>query len=469
MKGRFCVNGRLAKEPLGGWETTANVASTSQILTVLAIATDLGLKMKQIDVTSAFTQVKLPEGESIYLRPLPGLGDPEGKGRVLKLLHHLYGHPLANAAWSKKWLEIVAKFGFQVVDWQGTVFVYRQDDKIMLMATIVDDSVIAFNDDSLFERFIAHVKREVPITVSELEHICGMRVKYDMEKGVTTVDQTEYIQKKADVYGIKDEGYVYNTPMDCNFKLGERPKEVDHKLVQDARSLCGSLIYATLTRPECKYPCSKLASVVTNPTADDMSAMRRVLQYLYDTRNTCLTFKRGEWAGPDGTVHKANQLVVYVDAGFARDLDRYSQSGFVCMLNNATIYAKSGKQTQLADSTGYAETIALHEACHWVIGYRRIMANLGFPQESATPMYEDSSAAEAFAKQGMGPKSLHYEVKYLYVHDQQKRGVLNVCKLDTEHQIADLLTKPVKWELAERLVSFMLGGSLVFSRGTRVL
>jgi hypothetical protein len=120
------------------------------------------------------------------------------------------------------------------------------------------------------------------------------------------------------------------------------------------------------------------------------------------------------------------------------------------------------------DQSSYAETIVLHEACHWVIGYHCILANMGFAQECATPMYEDNSAGEAFAKQGMGPKSLHFEVKYLYVHDQQKHGVLNVHKIDTKHQLADVLTKQVKWELAERLVSFLLGGDLVFSLGTRV-
>ncbi len=72
----------------------------------------------------------------------------------------------------------------------------------------------------------------------------------------------------------------------------------------------------------------------------------------------------------------------------------------------------------MADSTGYAETIALHElqkinpprierierieASHCVIGYRRIIANLGFPQECTTPVFEDNSAAETFARQGMG-------------------------------------------------------------------
>jgi hypothetical protein len=82
------------------------------------------------------------------------------------------------------------------------------------------------------------------------------------------------------------------------------------------------------------------------------------------------------------------------------------------MLNGARLFAKSGRQSQLADSTGYAETIALHEASHWVIGYRRIMTNLGpgFPQECATPVFEDYSAAETFARQGIGPRSLHYDV-----------------------------------------------------------
>ena len=465
LKARFCCNGKQAVAPLGGWESTANVATNAQILTVIAIATELGMHMKQIDVKSAFTQVKLPEGEAIYLRPLPGISDPEGKGRVLKLLHHLYGHPLANAAWSKKWLEIVTKFGFKVVDRQGTVFAYKKDGKTMLMATIVDDSVLAYDDVSVYEAFIKHVEREVPIVVSELEHICGLRVKRDIERGITYVDQQEYIERKAAVFGITDNGYVYNTPMECNFKLGDRPEKADPELVKEARSIVGSLIYATLTRPECKYACSKLASVVTNPTQDDIKAMRRVLQYLYDTRQTSLKFKRGGWVGPDGIRHEPNKLVVYVDAGFAREESKYSQTGFTIMLNGATVYAKSGKQSQMADSTGYAETIALHEASHWVIGYRRIMENLGFPQKCATPMFEDNSAAEAFARQGMGPKSLHYEVKYLYVHDQQTRGRLKVYKIDTKNQIADLLTKPVEWELAERLTSFMLGNPLVFSRG----
>jgi hypothetical protein len=43
LKGSFCVNGKFGEER----ETAAHVASTSQILAVIAVATDLGLKLKQ--------------------------------------------------------------------------------------------------------------------------------------------------------------------------------------------------------------------------------------------------------------------------------------------------------------------------------------------------------------------------------------------------------------------------------------
>lgn len=59
LKARFCANGQAVDQaPPGGWESIANVASCSQILTVIAIAAQLGLQLAQIDVKSAFTQVK---------------------------------------------------------------------------------------------------------------------------------------------------------------------------------------------------------------------------------------------------------------------------------------------------------------------------------------------------------------------------------------------------------------------------
>ncbi len=46
LKGCFCYNGKQAIKQPGGWDTSVNVASNEQILTVIAIATELGLTLK---------------------------------------------------------------------------------------------------------------------------------------------------------------------------------------------------------------------------------------------------------------------------------------------------------------------------------------------------------------------------------------------------------------------------------------
>ncbi len=78
---------------------------------------------------------------------------------------------------------------------------------------------------------MANVRREVPVAVTELKYICGLRVSRDVSLGVMYVDQTEYIENKAAVFGITSDGFAYKTPMEENFKLGQQPTEADPELV----------------------------------------------------------------------------------------------------------------------------------------------------------------------------------------------------------------------------------------------
>ncbi len=118
---------------------------------------------------------------------------------------------------------------------------------------------------------------------------------------------------------------------------------------------------------------------------------------------------------------------------------------------------------QLADSTGYAETIALHEASHLILIYRELLANLGRPQLQPTPIYKDNSAALRFAEQGFSPRSMHYKIKYLFVHELQANSVLKVLKIPTALQIANICTKACAWSVASGILPFMFGQPPTFS------
>jgi len=188
------------------------------------------------------------------------------------------------------------------------------------------------------------------------------------------------------------------------------------------------------------------------------------LQFLYHSRTTKLTFTPGPWTAPDGITHAGLDLVGFVDASFAQAEGRKSQTGFCLMLSGASILSKSGKQSQVTDSTGYAEAIALHEASNWVIVTRRQLADMFAPQLGPTPLLEDSKACKAFADNGPGPQSLHWDVKYRYVHELQARKIVRVDPIDTKLQIADIFTKPLEESEYLRLASHLLGGPVVFSK-----
>ena len=99
--------------------------------------------------------------------------------------------------WMEMWVSLVLGFGFVVADRARTLFSYQKDGYHMIMATIVDDSVVAYNDVTIFDKFTAYLRTKIPIAVQELAHICGLRVSRDLASGTLTVDQQEYIKAFA--------------------------------------------------------------------------------------------------------------------------------------------------------------------------------------------------------------------------------------------------------------------------------
>jgi hypothetical protein len=168
LKGQICVDGN-SKAKEGSFETSANVATAAQILSILALAVADGDKLVQMNVKSTFTQVKLEDSQSIWLGPLPGFPDKDYKDLNLEFLHHLYGHPEANSAWMSYWAKIMKSYGFKAADCNDTVFYYENGSSQMHMAIIVD-SVIFHNDNTLFKDFKAFIEKHV----LNLSHMCSL-------------------------------------------------------------------------------------------------------------------------------------------------------------------------------------------------------------------------------------------------------------------------------------------------------
>lgn len=62
-------------------------------------------------------------------------------------------------------------------------------------------------------------------------------------------------------------------------------------------------------------------------------------------------------------------------------------------------------------------------------------------------MYEDNSGAVAIAKFGNFTKnSKHIEVQYHYVNENFENGIIDIIKIDSKSNLADMLTKSLNKE-----------------------
>lgn len=118
---------------------------------------------------------------------------------------------------------------------------------------------------------------------------------------------------------------------------------------------------------------------------------------------------------------------------------------------------KSQRQSVVALSSAEAEMIAMTEATREVIHTRRLLAHLDSAQPDPTPLFCDSQAAIAAATgNGTSPRRKHIDVKYYFVREQQKEGIINIEWVGTAAQPADILTKPLPVDAFERHRQFIM-------------
>nr|GFC96202.1 uncharacterized mitochondrial protein AtMg00810-like [Tanacetum cinerariifolium] len=128
-------------------------------------------------------------------------------------------------------------------------------------------------------------------------------------------------------------------------------KPVDHT---DYRSMIGSLMYVTSSRPDIMFATCMCARYHANPNEHHVSAVKRIFGYLKGTINLVL------WYLKDFGFN----LTAYSVADHARGhLDRKGTSGSVQFLGDKLVCWSSKKQNCVSISTAESEYVAVSGCC----------------------------------------------------------------------------------------------------------
>ena len=141
------------------------------------------------------------------------------------------------------------------------------------------------------------------------------------------------------------------------------------------------------------------------------------------------------------------ELVVngYVDASFDTDPnDCKSQIGYVFILNGGAINWCSSKQSIVARSTCEAEYIAASEVANEGVWMKEFISDLGVIPSASGPMKIFYDNAIALAKESRFHKrTKHIKRRFNSIRDQVQVGDIEICKIHTDLNVADPLTKPL--------------------------
>jgi hypothetical protein len=139
--------------------------------------------------------------------------------------------------------------GFEMGKVDKTLFLFRQGNDILIVQVYVDDIVFGGSPHALVARFAEDMSKEFKMSMmGELQFFLGLQIK--QEKEGTFVHQAKYMK-----YILKfkmDDSKPLLTPMSTTTTLDadEDGGPVDQK---EYRSMIGSLLYFTATRPDIQF------------------------------------------------------------------------------------------------------------------------------------------------------------------------------------------------------------------------
>jgi len=224
------------------------------------------------------------------------------------------------------------------------------------------------------------------------------------------------------------------TPTVMGLKLSKEDsdKDFDPSLY---KSIVGSLMYLTATRPHIMFVFSLISRFMERPKEAHWRAAKRVLRYVKGTKSFGILY----------TVSEHLDLVGYTDSDWAGSVDdQKSTSGYVFHMGSGASSWASKKQPIVALSTAEAKYVAATAVACQEVWMRRMLRSLGQEQARATMIFCDNSSAIALSKNSVFHKrTKHIDTRFHYIRELVSNGEIVLQHCRTQEQVTDILIKPL--------------------------
>ncbi|CAA7062683.1 unnamed protein product [Microthlaspi erraticum] len=437
FKARLVAKGYAQREGIDYHEIFAPVVKHVSIRILLSIVAQEDLELEQLDVKTAFLHGDLKE--KIYMTPPEGYGQMFKENEVCLLNKALYGLKQAPRQWNEKFDNYMSEIGFVRSNYDSCAYVKSlSDGSLMYLLIYVDDMLVAAKNKEAILQLKKDLSSKFEMKdLGAARKILGMEITRDRAAGALWLSQEGYLNKILETYKMEEAKSV-TTPLGAHMRMCAA---TEAKLAEDEEYMksipysnaVGSIMYAMIgTRPDLAYPVGVISRFMSSPVKDHWLGVKWVLRYIKGSLKTRLCYKR----------RSEFKIVSYCDSDYAADPDRRrSITGLVFTLGGNTITWKSGLQRVVALSTTESEYMSLTEAVKEAVWLKGLMKEFGYDQKSVE-IFCDSQSAIALSKNNVHhERTKHIDVKYHFIRDVIADGDVEVLKISTEKNPADIFTK----------------------------
>ena len=295
---------------------------------------------------------------------------------MLYLKKALYGLKQVPRAWYDRLTQYLVSHGFTKGKTNQTFFIKREDSELIVAQVYVDDIIFGSTKDELAHGFSKLMQVEFEMSmIGELTHFLGLQIR-QQDSGIF-LSQSKYAKNHVKKFGLEFASFV-RTLMSSNVKLtiDLLGKSVDSSLY---RSMIGSLLYLTASRPDISYSMGVCARYQANPKESHMIALKRIIKYVETTADFDV------WYNKDTN----DVLARYSDTDWAGNVDDRKSTSWGC---NNLVSWMSKRQNSISLSTIEVEYIAAGSCCIQLLSMQKLLHDYGICQEHLTVYCDNASA-----------------------------------------------------------------------------
>eukprot|EP00253_Pinus_taeda_P014468 PITA_14468 len=408
-------------------EISAPVARYSLIRSILALSTQMGWKIHQMDVKTTFLNGEIEE--EVYIEKPEGFETSDHELHVCQLKWELYGLKQAPRAWYTRINNYFTRLSFTKSEADVNLYHIMVEGKLSIIVLYVDDLILT-SDDQLIKSCKEDLAREFEMKDMGLMHyFLGMEVwQRDGELFVSQGMYANEILRRFHMEMCKS----METPLASNWK---KEDATSSKVITATvyRQLVGSLVYLVNTQPDLCFAVNQLSQAIVLPSKLFWKATKHVLRYLRGTTHYGLWYRQTEGVKLQGFTD--------VDwVGIPSDRKRTSRGIF--NLGSDVVSQYSRKQRSIALNSAVAEYMAASQAACEAIWMWKILVGLFGQIMDLIVIYCDNHSCIKISQNPVfHDKSKHIDIYYHHLRDCVVKRIMMLLYISTKEQGVDILTK----------------------------